>query len=657
MYRDSVPLVPRNGHTLHVGIVARISGCEDQTELSNEDQIDHFEEIVDELYDGEVEYHTISTIGKGERLDRVELAQIEALLREKKLDLLGLEDLGRMVRGTEAVRLCGIAVDHGVRVISANDGVDTADPGWEADAIDACKEHVGHNYHTSRRIKHKKMNRFLKFGGAPALPIYGYVVPEEAKTYDAWQKMPEAEPIYREAFERLWRTLNTEAVADWFNETGVPVGPYCRRKTWNGKMIRRLFRNTLLKGKPGRGHRKTIKHHESGRRVSVPNPDGARYRDCPHLAFFTEEEFDALNARLDEKNRSFGRKKVNGQDPFVGVPRKRTRFPGQHARCYYCGRHYVWGGNGVTENLMCCGSRELRCWNSVGFNGELAARKLLDAVLKGLDGLEGFDDQFAEMVRIARREVDGDHPERWAQLQRDEATLARQQHNMVEAIKQFGPSDLLRTEMADLDQRKRALLTERRRLESLRAAPLDLSDRLLDLRLQLRDEFGRLAVTSPEFGDLMRLLAPEFCVYLVRLCDGGHPLPRARVRINLAGNLRGIDRVPSVKTWFDRDWTIDLFKATQRETIRTAAVQINAESPKLTYDQIADEIDKRLHELPTSTAVGYALALQRRMEELGLDQPYVILREPPADYAKLRRHKNVKYRFEPTAAWAPPPIG
>src|SRR2546422_10338967 len=37
----TVPLVPRNGHTLAVGIMARISGCANQKELSLDDQADH----------------------------------------------------------------------------------------------------------------------------------------------------------------------------------------------------------------------------------------------------------------------------------------------------------------------------------------------------------------------------------------------------------------------------------------------------------------------------------------------------------------------------------------------------------------------------------------------------------------------------------------
>lgn len=149
------PRTPRNGHTLVVGIVARISGCQNQKELSLEDQIDHGKQVVAEYYQGPADYRVIATKGKGERLDRPELAELEALLRTRELDLLVVEDIGRLVRGAEAVRLCGIAVDHGVRVLAPNDCVDTAEDSWEEDEISACRDHVGHNAHTSKRLKHK----------------------------------------------------------------------------------------------------------------------------------------------------------------------------------------------------------------------------------------------------------------------------------------------------------------------------------------------------------------------------------------------------------------------------------------------------------------------------------------------------------------------
>ncbi len=171
------PITPRNGHTVVTGIVARISGCANQKELSLEDQDDHGRAIMRDYYDGPVDYQLIATKGKGEWLDRPELAQIEAMLRTRELDVLICEDLGRIIRGAAAHRLCGIARDHGTRAIAPHDRIDTADETWEVDVIQACRDHVGYNEHTSLRIKFKLMNRFEKFGGAMARPIFGYILP------------------------------------------------------------------------------------------------------------------------------------------------------------------------------------------------------------------------------------------------------------------------------------------------------------------------------------------------------------------------------------------------------------------------------------------------------------------------------------------------
>ena len=106
-------LVPRNGFILISGIGARISGCVSQKEESLVDQIDHGKEVVAEYWSGPAEFRIIATKGKGEALDRPELAEIEAAYRSKELDLYIFEDLGRLVRGAEAVRLLGIGVDNG----------------------------------------------------------------------------------------------------------------------------------------------------------------------------------------------------------------------------------------------------------------------------------------------------------------------------------------------------------------------------------------------------------------------------------------------------------------------------------------------------------------------------------------------------------------
>lgn len=629
---------PRNRHTLVVGIVARISGCPKQKEMSLEDQEDLGKDTVGEMYQGPVDYRLIATKGKGEHLDRPELDVIEAMLRTRELDLLIMEDTGRMVRGAEAVRLGGIAVDHGTRLIGINDCIDTADDNWEADLMEASKEHAGHNRLTSKRIKQRLMNRFRKFGGVTPCEIFGYIKPiGEGTTYDDWQKDPTAERIYKEWLRILRETLNCSAVADWLNEQGVPTGKYARRKVWDGKMVRRITRNTVLKGMPGRGHKHTIKHNETGRRISVKNPDGARFREHAHLAFWSPDDFDEINARLDAKNKSFGRKPVNGVDPLLGVSRKRTRFPGQHARCWYCGRQFVWGGNGMTENLMCSGSRQWRCWDSVGFNGSLSATRIVEVITKELHALDGFDDQFREMVEQARQGPD--LTDRWDKLRRAEAATAREKEHFLAAIGIYGPQPMFQEKLAEITANEHAHAKERRALEAFDKRTLILPESTTALRHLLEERFQKLAIGSPEFGVLMQQVVPEFYVYLVRLCDGGHLLPRAKVRLHLGGIVPDVKHAPGLETLLTREVTIDLFeKPPERERIREQAVQLAAQG----IDQ--REIGRRPK--AKQATVQKALALHRKMEEFGLDTPYVIVEEPPSDYPKLRRHKNLKYRFE-----------
>ena len=124
-------------------------------------------------------------------------------------------------------------------------------------------------------------------------------------------------------------------------------------------------------------------------------------------------------------------------------------------------------------------------------------------------------------------------------------------------------------------------------------------------------------------------------MYLVRLCDGGHPLPRARVRLDLAGSVPDAARVPGLAALLNRKVTLDPFdRPPQRERIRARAVELTGRG--LEQRQVAAHAD--LGEPATQTAVSDAPKLDRRIRELGLPSPYVVLDGPPDDYPKLRRH-------------------
>ncbi|WP_194242529.1 recombinase family protein [Gimesia benthica] len=652
-YRNESSLVPRNGHTLVVGIVARISGCQNQKELSLEDQVDHGKEIAREYYDGEIDFRIIATKGKGERLDRPELAEVETRLEANEFDLLTFEDVGRLVRGVTACLIFGIAVDHGTRVISPNDDIDTNHPDWEPRLMDACKEHVKHNEQASRRIKQKKMNRFKKYGASTPCPIAGYIKPDGAETFSDWSKDEDAAEYLKEGLQILRRTLNGAAVAEYFNEVGFSPGPYCRKDKWDGRMVLRFYRNPILKGLPARGTMHTTKKHITGRRTSSRNPKGPTYREEPHLAFFSPDEIDPVLEALEKKNAHFKRKKnTNGVDCRSLVPKKRTRAFGQHATCFYCGFHYVWGGNGMTDNLMCSNSREWHCWNSVGFNGPHAAHNMLGVILEALSSLEGIDAQYQELLQQTQAGGPSNLRTRENKLDRDEKKIEHENEKIKKLIREVNDVDptILYEMMSELTERKKKLSQDRLALMYAKNRQLDLPKSTLEIKEILLHHLEDIDIHSHEFGDLIRELVPEIHVYLVRLIDGGHLLPRAKIRLNLAGSIPDVASIPELQQLLSRELTLDLFKPPQRELIRPEAVRL------ATAGLEQREIARRLEGNPTQTAVWNALKLHQQMLEQGLTSPYKFVDEPPEDYHKLRRHKNKKYSFQPKPGYQRPPL-
>jgi hypothetical protein len=643
------PLAPRNGEVLHVLIVARISGCASQKEMSLEDQVDHAKEEIAEIFDGDVNFEVVATKGKGERRDRPELKEIEYMLRSYRFDVMVMEDVGRLIRGTEAVDLWGIAVDHGTRCLAPNDCLDSHDENWEQDLIGACGEHVGHNAHTSKRLKHKLTNRFKKGQGAVALPIAGYVKPEGAENYDDWRIDEAATPTIRQALALLRDTLNYSTVADYLNDVGFALGPYTRSEKWDGRMVRRYFANPLLGGKPGRGYRVSVKHHETGVRMSVANTESEPILlDYPHLAHVDFDELQEVNALLADSHAAYRRGRPAGVDPLARKPKSKTKFPGQHVHCRHCGRLFLWGGNGVTKNLMCGGPRDWQCWNTIAINGERTTTRVMELITSQLYALDGFDQWMREQIEASGD--DGQIAQQEHELQQQVQKIDRQVANVTDAIAETGLTDSLRAKLNDLKAQRAKASHELRNLQLNKHQAPQLPHSSTELRQTLNAEFERLGAQSYAFGDLLRQLVPEIHVYLVRLCTGGMPVPRARVKLNLVGHVDHARFLPGLEDVASSWHTIDLFEAPTWVTLRDEVAALHRSGR--TLKQIAQMVSEPL----TVRTAKNAVELYRAMADQGLDDPYVMVDEPPMDLTKMKRHKNARYSFVSVAGYEPPPL-
>ncbi len=412
-------------------------------------------------------------------------------------------------------------MDHDTRLISLNDHVDKAEDGWEDRSIFSAWHHERSNRDTSNRIKRTHRAKFLQ-GSCLSVPIYGYVKKPGAKSDDDVERLPEAEAIYKEWFDRLDNGATYSDIADWLNATGVPLGPYCRRQNWDCRIVGRLTHNWLLKGVRFRNKRKSNRNNETGRYKSEKaDPSELVVRPVPHLAFFEAAYYDRVVAKADARNAKFCRNGTNGPDPLENRPRKRTRFPGQTIYCGICGRMFVFGGHGQKDHLQCTGSREYRCWNAISVDGPLAAQKISQAVFDQIETIVDFDRSFQAMVNEEALRLDETREDRLRQTNRELRHVRQEIENVVEFIRGGDSSERVRVELRQLEVREKNLLREKDEIEATpsRAIVVPCAK---EVKKIAREAFSDLAIDSYEFAKRMRQVTGKILVYPFQLCDGGH---------------------------------------------------------------------------------------------------------------------------------------
>ncbi len=517
--------------------------------------------------------------------------------------------------------------------------------GWEDLSIFSAWHHERSNRDTSNRIKRAHRARFVQ-GGTLALLPYGYRKDPGTKTDADVEKLSEAEPIYKEWFRRLdEEKASYSEIADWLNESGVPVGSYCQKGEWDGRIVARTSHNVILKGIRYRNKRKTKRNNTSGKYKSEKAaPEELLIRQVPHLAFFEEAYYDRVIAAVDERNAKYRRNGDGKPDPCQDRPKKRSRFPGQTVYCGVCGRLYVFGGHGQRDHLMCDGARKYKCWNGITFDGPSAAQKVSEAILHELRQLEDFDPMFLDKVNKESRLLDASRDDLLKTVNRELVAVRREIENLMKFIRGGDDSERVRAELRQLEEREKLFL---RKVDEIERTPshsivIPSAAEITEVTTQA---FKDLAATSFEFAKRMRELTGKIYVYPFRLCEGAPFVLLAKIRLHLAGLLPDKRARDVLQEPLERVLKIDLFDKPQRVALREKVLagrqERDAAGRKRTERDVADSLGI------TITAAQRAAALDRLMKQQGLTDPYVLLLEPPLDYPKFRRHLHPRYHFKP----------
>jgi DNA invertase Pin-like site-specific DNA recombinase len=633
---------PKDGRAYQVILVCRVSspGEGKQDERSLEDQEAMYDRWLDANLGGPYEPTVIAGTGSGELLNRAEYNQLTDLIDTGRYDLVLCEDLGRIVRRIHAHLVCERAEDKRTRLYAINDHVDTASPGWREASIFAAFHHERSNRDTSERIKRTHRNRFAN-GGCVREPAYGWIKPSGAKHDSELAKDAAAEPIYTEWFRMLEEDEATYAdVARWLRSKSIKF-PTRRRGVWrdpDGKSVARHTHNRMLKGVRERNNRKSRRINKTGEYKSEKAaPGDLLTRRAPHLAFFDEAYFDRVVAKADAANARFRRSDDPRQDPCLHRSRKVSRYPGRAAVCGICGRTFVWGGHGQTDRMMCNGVRQHRCWNGATFDGPAAAEKVVSAILNEAERLPDFDEGFRRILEDEHGRLDRDRQAALDERRQAMAKVGAEIANIVAFVKAGRAADALTAELDQLEGRQRALAAEIDHLERQPSATFAVPP-MQEIREQVRGALAELAVDDDEFARIMCRLVPRMVLFPVCPCDGGKIVLRTTFRIQLANLLPNRRAVEVLRRPLERVLTIDLFESPQRVKFRAPIVAALAAGR--TARQAAEACGV------TVTAAQRTMALQRKMDSLGIDDPYVPISEPPQDCPKLRGHRHPDYRFE-----------
>ncbi|MEQ8208285.1 MAG: recombinase family protein [Lacipirellulaceae bacterium] len=623
-------------------MICRVSspGEGKQREESNDDQEVRLRDYLEQQWDGPTMIEVIAGVGSGEDVQREELYKAELAVETGEYDLILCEDLSRISRRYHAQRFCELAEDFDTRLIAVNGDVDTGQPNWRMLAGFSAIRHEMYNADSSQRIQRSQQNIFDNGGMCQHL-IYGYIKEPGSKTDDGVRKDPAAEPIYREWFRMLQQGASFAEVADWLNEMGVPTGPLCRNKKWDGAMVARITRNPILKGVRERNRKMSKRINKTGKYRSVNAPaEMLRTRECPHLAFVDAELFDEVNALLNERTAIYSTAKKNSIAPRKGIPKKRTVWPAQHIRCGVCGRTMICQGNSEKRSIMCSGAANYLCWNSVTLNLEKTGRKLAEAVCEELVRMPDYDSTLEAMVAEEADHVLSGRNQRQQEIKVEIGTIDRKLENLSEAVAQSGGSATLLQNLRQHEVQKAALERELKQLRKLPEPKLVLPS-IAELRERATTALNDLRAESPEFARLMTQLLPSIAVFPYSLLDSNKIVLRASVSLDLGAVVPGAEDYQSIKHRYSKQLLVDLFPLPQPERYRQEIWELSNCGLGLTEREIAGRLGI------TQPVVQRAKRLQRRMMAEDLADAYYPVLEPPMARNKLRRHHHKRYHFEP----------
>jgi len=249
----------------------------------------------------------------GRNLDRPGFQELIGQCRAGKVGCIVVKDLSRLGRNYVEVGnlLEQVFPFLGVRVISVNDGYDSALLDGETGGIDVAFKNLVYSLYSrdlSHKVKSAVETRMRRGEYIGPYGFFGY-----RKDPEDVHKLvvdDEAAVIVRRIFRMVGEGMRRNEVVKVLNEEGVPTpavykqGKGCTRDWfpegkkggWNTSMVAKIIRDERYAGHMVSG-KKAYESFDSKRQVGVDKSDWIVVRDT-HEGIVTQEEFDRANANM-----------------------------------------------------------------------------------------------------------------------------------------------------------------------------------------------------------------------------------------------------------------------------------------------------------------------------------------------------------------------
>jgi DNA invertase Pin-like site-specific DNA recombinase len=662
LFLAQVALAPVvSGRRYRVVIYARYS-TDDQNPRSIDDQIARCREFINGLALGDLEVIIITDGGiSGRKKFRPGIDRVRQIIAAKDCDLVVAVDQTRFFRRTVFwLEFGAFAHDSDVRVVTANDGLDTKDDRWRIVApINAI---VGEFMvqQCSARIRGSVDNRWREgYAVSPLVP--GYIrVPSNPNAEDPKRRGPYRDkivekwkPAIQEAFRRIARDESSGATAEFLNESGVPLAYKSRLNLWTLHHVRRMVKNPLYSGKEV--YRLTLSRaiETTGETRQVQAPaDKILRRDMPHLAIVDESLWRKANDAL-LKHHALSKYRKGAEHPYFGVPRDRWGPLSMHFLCEICGSRMYKNGPGY----QCSASKVMRtlgrkngkrCWNRCNPLVRVVHAKIGGAIVDQLLRLLPNYDVVYERCMNLIKEGDGVARRRLEHLHRTEADLQHRISGINDAIEKSGGQPSLLERLKSLEAELAVCQADSRELTSspTPAVPLpsreEIRARIEELKPMLFDSMERKA------GPIIRLLTSPIRAVPYKAFDSQRIIVRGHFDLDLLALVPNCwrdlltggvqpEQAAEIAKLTTTPMVVDLF---ERPAYLVNAQQVfELKQGGLTNKQIM----ARLNISWDAVKAAYKAAL--RMKELGLSDPYLRLTEPtlmPGRWSRAKGYRSAQ---------------